>query len=167
MTQALRLLFDDCLSKHAIAALLRLAEFSRSPVEVAHLATINLEGCCDDDWVPRIAHEGYVVISTDRGKKISRGAKLPILCRRHKVTHVLLTGAVHQLNQFDKLRAIFCVWPLIVSAAESPRGSGYLLKKTNSGGFDLIPIQPPDEDLEVPKVQQTMLANDNAEKQID
>lgn len=122
-----------------------------------------MEGCRDDDWVPRIANEGYVVVSTDRGKKISRGAKLPILCRRNKVTHILLTGTVHKLNQFDKLRAIFCVWPLIVSASEAPPGSGYLLKKTNSGGFDLVPIQPLSEEIEAAKVQQTMLPpNPNA-----
>lgn len=139
MTQELRLLFDDCLSKHAIAALATLASYSDVELEVAHLATIQQSGKSDDEWIPEIAEKGYVVITTDRGKKPSRGGKLPFLCRKHGVTHVMLSAAMHRRNQFDKIRAILSLWPeLLAIAAENPRGAGFSLRL--HGGKRLSPI---------------------------
>ena len=49
MTTALRLIFDDCLSKHAVAALNVLGSFSRGQVDFAHLVDFSLGGTLDDE----------------------------------------------------------------------------------------------------------------------
>ncbi len=140
MTPAIRLLFDDCLSKHVTAKLSELNQFARVPVEIAHLATLNMEGALDDDWVPRIAEQGYLVLTADRGKKRSRGGKLPIICRRHGVSFVLMSSAVHKMDQFDKMRAVVSVWPKLLAAHAGEKGIGYILRKTIGDGFDLVRI---------------------------
>lgn len=146
MTPPLRLLFDDCLSKHAVKALVDIAQFSRGAVEVAHLATINCEGKLDDEWVPEVANAGYLLVTTDRAKKKSQGSKLPVLCQRNGLRHVMLSAAVHQMSQFDKLRATLTVWPKLIDASLAVPGAGFLLKKTNVGTFDLVAVPPMRDD---------------------
>lgn len=146
MSAPLRLLFDDWLSKHAVNSLREIAQFSRGAVEVSYLATLNCEGKLDDEWVPQLAGGGYLLITTDRAKKKSRGSKLPVLCRRSGLRHVMLSAAVHSLSQFDKLRAIFSVWPKLLNAASAPPGAGFLLKKTSLDAFDLVPVPPRRDD---------------------
>jgi hypothetical protein len=125
----LRLLFDDCLSKNAVKASADIAQFSRGALEVTHLANLGCEGDLDDDWIPRLAGEGYLLVTTDRGKKKSRGGKLPILCQRNGMKHIMMSAAVHGQNQFDKLRALFMVWPNLVSASDASPGAGFVLRK--------------------------------------
>lgn len=143
MTQALRLLFDDCLSKHAVQALKTLTDFSDGAVQVTHLVDLSLSGELDDDWIPRIATEGWIVVTTDRGRK-NRGGKLPLICRRCNVTHVMLSAAIHKRNTFEKLRAIFDVWPSLLTASAGTRGAGYLLQATGAHGVKLICIHEPE-----------------------
>lgn len=62
---------------------------------IAQVQVFQLDGQCDEDWIPRIAREGWVVISSDRGKGgLKRGMPLPRLCVQWRVTHVLLWPAV-------------------------------------------------------------------------
>lgn len=142
MTQALRLVFDDCISKHAAKKLGELASFSRGLVEIAHLATLNLEGQLDDDWIPVIGASGHVAVSSDRGKNPSKGGKFPILCQRHGVIHIMLSTGVHKLNQFDKIRAVLSVWPKIIRASRGDAGCGYSLRMHNEHAFDLMAVAP-------------------------
>ena len=127
MTTALRLVFDDCLSRHAVTALKKLADFTSGSVEFAHLVDFNLSGEIDDDWVPRIAADKWIVVTTDRGKKPSRGGKLPALCQRHGLSYVMFSGSVHQRNTFDKIRALFDVWPALVKLCPGGSCHGYLI----------------------------------------
>jgi hypothetical protein len=145
VTQTLRLVFDDCLSRIAVNALTTLARFSRGTVEFAHLADFTTQGRLDDDWIPEIAGKGWVLVTTDRGKQPSRGGKLPALCRKFSLTHVMLSAAMHNKNQFDKLRSLFEVWPDLVKTSEAPPGSGYSLECTAKGAAKLVHIyRPPD-----------------------
>lgn len=154
----LRLLFDDCLSKNAVKALAEIARFSRGTVEIQHLATVDCEGQLDDEWIPKQSTEGYLLITTDRGKKKSRGGKLPVLCERNGMRYVMMSAAVHNLNQFDKLRAIFTVWPKLLEAAAANPGTGFVLRKKQPSGFDLVPASPVRQ--KGPRVQQTLLADE-------
>jgi hypothetical protein len=165
VTQALRLAFDDCLSKHAAQKLLELAMFSRGRVEIAHLATLNLEGKNDDDWIPELKQLGYMPVTTDRGKKPSRGGKFPILCQRNGLTHIMMSAAVHRHDQFDKIRALLSVWPKLLAASAGAPGLGYLLRKTNDNAFDLSPVAPRhDPQAEgLPNIQRTLPAIDGPE----
>ncbi|HET6879499.1 MAG TPA: hypothetical protein VFI31_05070 [Pirellulales bacterium] len=129
------------MSKNAVKALAEIAQFSRGTVEIFHLATVDCGGEIDDVWIPKQASEGGLLITTDRGKKKSRGGKLPVICQRHGLRHVMMSAAVHKLNQFDKLRALFSVWPKLIEASAAAPGAGFVLKK-HSVGFDLVPALP-------------------------
>jgi hypothetical protein len=158
----LRLLFDDCLSKNAVRALADIAQFSRGAVEVSHLANLDSEGDLDDDWIPRLTGAGYLLVTTDRGKKKSRGGKLPILCQRNGMRHVMMSAAVHNLNQFDKLRALFVVWPHLVDASAADAGAGFVLRKKQASGFELVPAPPRKDDKPGQAVQQMFLDGSGA-----
>jgi len=152
------MIFDDCLSKRAIKALQSLADFSKGNVEFAHLADRSLSGQIDDDWIPSIKGQGWIVMTTDRGKKPSPGGKLPHICQLHCVTHVMMSASVHKRNTFDKLRAVFEVWPDLLTAMSAPPGCGYLLQETGGPSRGRVKLairtQPPDA-TEPPKTQQT------------
>ena len=159
----LRILFDDCLSKKAVQALADIAQFSRGAVEVSHLASLDSEGDLDDDWIPRFSGDGYLLVTTDRGKKKSRGGKLPIICQRNGMRHVMMSAAVHNLNQFDKLRALFTVWPNLLSAANAVPGAGFVLRKRQSHGFELVAAPPRRDESSHPKVQGSLLERTDGE----
>jgi hypothetical protein len=159
VTPQLRLLFDDCISKKAVIALKALADFTDGQVEVAHLADFALSGQRDDDWIPQIPDKTWIVVTTDRGKK-NRGGKLPLLCQRYGITHVMLTAAIHVRNTFEKIRALFGVWPELLAAASGPAGAGYILKAKNRGdGVELICVYEPPSDANEPKTTQLELDN--------
>jgi hypothetical protein len=156
VSQTIRLLFDDCLSKHAVEALKGLAAFSQGSTEFGHLVDFNLGGEIDDDWIPKIASEGWTVVTTDRGKKPSRGGKLPLLCQLHDVTHVMLSGTIHKRNTFEKIRAMFDVWPQLLRTQQEARGCGYLIRATGGQRARLECVTSPSGAEDRPKIQQRL-----------
>jgi hypothetical protein len=153
VTQIIRLLFDDCLSKHAVGALAQLAAFSKGTVEVKHLVDFAMSGEDDEIWIPRIPGEGWVIVTADRGKK-NKGGKLPLICQRCRISYVLLSAALRSKNTFDRMRAIIAVWPELAAACADEPGCGYLIRIKNRGrGVQLDPIYRPPDAPDRPKVQ--------------
>lgn len=153
MTQTIRLLFDDCLSKHAVAALAQLAGFSRGEVAVKHLVDFAMAGEDDESWIPRVPSDGWIILTADRGKK-NKGGKLPLICQRCRITYVLLSAALHTKNTFDRMRAILAVWPDLLTVSVDEPGCGYLIRIKNHGrGVQLDPIYRHPDAPEAPKVQ--------------
>lgn len=153
MTQQLRLLFDDCISKHAVGALQTLTSFARGSVEVKHLVDFALSGQSDSDWIPQIQGQGWIIIGTDLGKK-NHGGKLPLISQRCLVSYVLMSPALHNKNTFDKIRALFAVWPDLLGVAADEPGCGYHLRIKNHGrGVLLECVYRPPGAGDVPKVQ--------------
>jgi len=111
---------------------------SEQKPELAHVLDFQGQGILDQDWIPRIAQEGWIVITGDRGK--SGGQKLPLLCRRFFITHVLLSAAVHRQRGFEKQRAILHVWPEIALLPQMPKGSGFSLRLSSAGTAKLVKI---------------------------
>ena len=93
---------------------------------------MNLEGKLDSEWIPTLKGQGWIVVTTDRGKKNWRG-KLPLLCQRNGVTYIMLSAALHKRKTVDKLRALITAWPEVVRVASEPPGGGYLLQVKNNG----------------------------------
>lgn len=85
-------------------ALPQLVYFQKARTEIMGIREFVKADCADDEWVPKLSVEEWIVVSSDRGKQCG-GAKLPQVCAEHRVTHVLLSKAVHELSQFDKMRA--------------------------------------------------------------
>lgn len=137
MSGRLRFLFDACIGRVTIERISSFLKVHELGIEFAHLSDFEKDGTLDDDWVPRLAGHDWIVISSDRGRTPSRGSKLPLVCKKYGVTHVLLSAAVHQLSGVDKSRAIISVWHQLTRLREFPRGSEHVLQMTVSGGFRL------------------------------
>src|SRR5438105_1695297 len=99
--------------------------------EFSHVLDFQIQGVHDQDWIPRIAQEGnWIVITGDRGRrgKASKGEKLPVVCKAHGVTHVVLSKTIHHKTSLDKMAAILSVWSDIQKLADAPKGSQHVLR---------------------------------------
>jgi hypothetical protein len=144
-----RLLFDENFGEPHIK---RLAEFVQIQQEierpvVSHLFELFERGTLDEDWLPKAADGGWTIITADRGRRSKKkGAPLPHVCAQLRITHVMMSGAVHSLKMFEKMRAILSVWPDLLLAAQGEKGRRYLLESTGGGRFRLsqrdIPVEP-------------------------
>jgi PIN like domain len=103
----MKLLFDENFGRPLVSALKGLLAFSRDCPEVRHILELQTAGKKDPDWVPQLASNGWVILTCDRGK--SAGPKLPQLCRAYRITHVLISGGLHNSPQFEKARAVLVV----------------------------------------------------------
>lgn len=146
MTPAPRFLFDECVGKpHVDSLRSQLAD----PPEIVHITEFYCEGVKDIEWIPRLASEpGWVVITADRGTHSKRGDKLPAICREYRLTHVLLSKAVHHLTSHDKMTTIRRVWVEIEALSRETPGGRYRLRfKPNK--------ENPDSRLVLEKVEPT------------
>ncbi|HUU83529.1 MAG TPA: hypothetical protein VM243_08500 [Phycisphaerae bacterium] len=126
MSTTIKLLFDENIGRPLVEAMRPLLHKYEEPVDVAHLLDLlGRHGEQDENWIPELADEEWLVISADRGKK--PGPKLPLLCAEFGVRHILIKGALHNLKQFEKARAIIIVWPSLIAARTKPRGTRFLL----------------------------------------
>jgi len=127
MKERPQLLLDENIGKPIADALANLLAFHESAPQVLHLLDyIGRHGERDDVWIPKLAREDWLLISTDQGRR--GGPKLPRICRQLGVRHVLLVGRLHHAKQFEKARAILVVWPELLAAMDEPRGTRFKLR---------------------------------------
>jgi hypothetical protein len=122
----MKLLFDENFGLPLVQALKGLLAFSRELTEAQHIIEMHRSGAKDSEWVPQVATGGWIVLTADRGR--SSGAKLPQLCRAAGITHVLISGKLHNSPQFEKARAVLVVWPQLVTIASEPPGGSFSLR---------------------------------------
>jgi hypothetical protein len=147
-----RLLFDECLGRPSIERLSALVATGKGEKpEIKHILEFAPSGTRDEVWIPRLASEGWTVITTDGGRTPNklRGEKLPQLCTRHSITHVIISPYVHNRTSFEKLLTILSVWYELLDLAADPtkRGLRYSLEpvtKMTRGQGRLIarPVAP-------------------------
>ena len=126
----MKLLFDENFGLPLVKALKQVIAFAREAVEVRHIRELRHGGKADADWVPEVRLGGWLVMSSDRGR--SAGPKLPQLCRTYGITHVLVSGSLHNSPQFEKARAVLVVWPALLNAAAGNTGSRFSLRYSHS-----------------------------------
>ena len=130
-----RHLFDECLGKPHIEILKSLVglESEESRPIVEHLLTFQEEGVWDEVWVPRMAHENWILISGDKSRfKKGKGEPLPRLCVRFGITHVLLSPTIGQRLVFEKMMTILSLWYRILELNDEPRGSRFMIEPVSS-----------------------------------
>jgi hypothetical protein len=71
------------------------------------------QGVPDEIWVDEIKRNGWLPITSDRGKR-NVGQKLPLLMREKGVVYVALSSQVHDLKSPQKAEAIVACWAKIV-----------------------------------------------------
>ena len=115
-----------------ISCLLKLA--TDRNLQTTHLQDSLRSGLRDEDWIPKLKDEGWIVISADRGSRGSRskGKSLPLVCRDNRITHVLISGSLHNRKQVEKACAILHVRDHLFELDSEPPGSCFLLKAGNS-----------------------------------
>jgi hypothetical protein len=138
--RGVKLLFDENFGKPIVSALADLAGFSRAHCRVKHLLERFQPGTPDEEWIPKIAQEGFILISSDLGRG-KRGRRLPEICIQCGLTHVLVSGKLHNQTQFEKIRGVLVVWPRLLETAQEPPGTGYMLKMS-SGGNPVLEKRP-------------------------
>lgn len=148
MTAPIRLLFDECVGKPVMEKIKAAVSISLDQPEFSHVLDFQKQGVHDEDWIPRIAEEGnWIVITGDRGRrgKANKGEKLPVVCKRHGVTHVVLSKAIHHKGSIEKMAAILSVWSDIQKLVDAPNGSMHVLRLRGKqpGTPVLVQVDPP------------------------
>lgn len=136
MNEPPKFLFDECLGKPITEAMRRLIGFHRHQIGLIHVFDRFPPGTKDEQWVPEVAREGWIVVSVDRGR--SPGPKLPRLCHQLGVRHIIFASSAARLPQFEKARAFFRVWRDLLNFAHTSPGSKAILT-LRSGGPVLAP----------------------------
>jgi hypothetical protein len=164
LSEEIKLIFDECLSRPIVEALRPFLEKSGVSLKTESVVETQRSGIADKVWIPKIAAEGgWIVISADRGKSNREkfSEKLPYLCRAHRVTHVLLSARVHELTLFAKGQALVAVWAEFLKVKSAVAGTRFMLKKRDRGdGFQLVNSdtpQPPRQPGGAPKPKETAL----------
>jgi hypothetical protein len=108
---------------------------TQESVELAHVIQRGFGGMNDDQWIPLIAREHWVIITADRGSrpKPGTGANLASVCREHRVTYVALSRSINKGNSFAKLRAIMAVWEGLLALKDVAPGSGFSIRPNHAG----------------------------------
>jgi hypothetical protein len=134
LTDPPRILFDECVGAGVANVLATLLATSPVKPEVKHVREFQREGVPDSEWIPSVAGEGWIIISADRGKRNKLEAddeKLPYLCRKLGITHVLLSAKIHMMRGFDKAVIIAGLWAAIAEQCTCcPRGTRFVIRKS-------------------------------------
>jgi len=134
VNQPLKLLFDECIGGPLIAHFAALIAYTPVDCEVKLVLDYVASGVHDQDWIPKIADEGWIIVTGDSGKGgTGKGQKLPHLCTQLGVTHIMLSGKLQQKKGFEKVRAIISVWEEICELPAQPKGSAWVLRFVGSG----------------------------------
>src|SRR5580698_7808858 len=128
-TQPVKLLLDECLGHPLVADINRMLSWDTSPHVVEHLFHYVKDGAKDPDWIPKVAGEGWIILTGDRGKKGKD--KLPAICLTYKVTHILMGPSVMKLKQYQKAAAIISIWEKIKECNDAPKGSRFFMSSIN------------------------------------
>ncbi|MGE5611222.1 MAG: hypothetical protein ACM359_18375 [Bacillota bacterium] len=138
MTPALKLLFDENFGKPLVERLAGLLTVFPEKPAISHVLDLYAQGRPDDEWIPKVAKEGWIVVSGDRARRYG-GAKLPRICAQLNVTHILLSGKLHEMKQAEKIRAIVTVWPQIVAQLPAAvKGTRFSLRLSQHGYPTLV-----------------------------
>jgi hypothetical protein len=99
-------------------------------VVVEHAVRKGFGGMNDEDWIPLIANEGWVIITADSGKQTrqAKGKKLPAVCKEWRVTYAACSPAIVHFNSFEKYRLMLGLWDSLIALKDSPRGTGYSIR---------------------------------------
>jgi len=129
VTQPIRFLFDECISRPVVEAQIAnsLALYG-AQATVAHFLGKYPCGSKDTVWIPEIAKEGgWIIVSMDRGRHSRKSERLPIICQAFRVTHVMLSPGLEKRSMHYRAVAIEASWPDLIAAGDAPAGTGFVL----------------------------------------
>jgi hypothetical protein len=120
-------LFDENFGGPIVSTIAQILKFHPDPPEIGSVVEQFGSGAKDQEWIPLVAKDGWVVLSNDRAKRCG-GAKLPIVCAEHGVTHILLSKSMHGMKQFYKAAAVLHMWDAITEVHTASPGSRFFIR---------------------------------------
>ena len=127
MTETVKILLDECISKKIASPLQELAKKdTRRNITFASIFDFGWNSLKDPEWIPEAATDDWIVISTDWGIK-DKSVSFRVICEQNGVTHVLMDKPILHDNQFEKACAILHVKEELFSLTAAPKGRGFLL----------------------------------------
>jgi PIN like domain len=139
-----RFLFDECINLPSFEKLCEHVAALPEPAELAHLLRWEWAGALDDEWIPKIAADGWVVVSADKGRKsqLAKGRKLTTVCASFQVTHILVSQAIHRQTSAAKAAIFIDAWPLVARATAAPRGTRFSMRYEGKAKKIVLKIMP-------------------------
>ena len=129
----MKLLFDECIGYGIYRSLIPALDAYRPPVARAHMLDFTgRQGVPDEEWVPRAASEGWIVVTGDSGRS-RLGAPLQELMPAHGVTGIYFSGKLQSRPAKAKADAILAVLDRLPEIAGSPRGARYRVAISGTG----------------------------------
>lgn len=134
MTAKLKLLFDECVSSPRLARDLK-AFFTdgdgNCTAEISLLQDKFKGGEDDPVWLKQLSVEGnWIVITKDKGN--STGPKLPMICQKLGITHVIISKGLEHAG-YEALKQAFAdVWQFLLLAPTLAGGTRISLRYTNT-----------------------------------
>lgn len=141
MSTAPKFFFDECVGRPIMETVEQKLQSQGVSVTFSHLKDRFAEKQLDEDWIPQIAPEGWVIITSDQARKRSKGGRLPELCIEYEVTHVLIGTTLHHKSSGEKEKALLDAWGDIMKLTSVPKGSRYRLHLNNDGQGTLEKLQ--------------------------
>ena len=141
MSQALKLLFDECCSRRLARELHDFYHRDYPGLQIRHVLGDWSAGTPDSEWLQTLRKDPtWIVITKDAGKNAAP-EKLPLICQEWGVTHVLFTGGIIQKGFLTQKNALVGVWEKLFLLHHLPPGSQVKLGEASSkgdiSGFDL------------------------------
>ena len=102
-------------------------------LEIKHLHEFYRASTCDSVWVPKISGQGWIVITKDGGKDSSK-PRLPEVCKRSKITYVVLSPKLGHQKVIIHQEALDEVMRNIAAIYQAPPGTGIKLERRVSKG---------------------------------
>lgn len=119
----LRLFFDECCSPRLVKKLAELNAAKCPGLEINHLSDFFKRGDPDDKWLTLLKKKGeWIVVSADRGHQ-TKGAKLPMVCRKLEITHLLFSSVLVKGGYTVQESVMIQIWGEITKLPLSPQGT--------------------------------------------
>lgn len=128
--QPVKLLLDECLGFPLVESISKMLSWDDPPPTIHHLLNYFKQGIKDPDWIPQVKDGGWIILTSDRGKKGKH--KLPQICAHYKITHITMSKSVLQQKQYQKAIAIVSVWDDIKKCSNAPKGTRFRLRLNHS-----------------------------------
>jgi len=138
VTTPQKFLLDECVSLPIVAALRKHVDTLPVPAHLFHIIELGMNAQSDEDWIPKIAEEGWVVISGDKGKGgLRKGQKLKAICASFGVTHILVSAKIQERKVAEKIELFKAAWEMIAATSESEPGTRFSMRFDNAGDIIL------------------------------
>ena len=102
--------------------------------EFVHICDLLKSGVPDKEWVPSLAGNLWVIITSDAGKHSVKNDKLPSLCRQHELTHIVFGSTLHSQKAIKKLEVLVNLWMDIESTINEIAGTRFKIRCSKKNG---------------------------------